>query len=554
MPSSLGVYIDNNVIKYAKVTKGAKGSYKVDSFNVEFYDNLGETISKILQDTNSYKTPIGINISDELYNYYQVFAMLSKKDMKDSIEIDFESDCMEKNYNISSLESRYILTGANVVGAEQLRALHISARKGDLGARMDKFAGARVASATPITTSITNLLEINPKENVAIINIENETKITTIIDGEISEITILEDGMGKILEQIAQTENSVKKAYEVCKNIPLYNQQEGGEAPESEHAQEIMPILYKIATESKKIIDEAKQTIDKVYITGSGTIFNGIDLYFGDYMVNVKCELLKPYFAESTSIKVPIKEYMEVNSAIALAMDALGDGIKELNFATGGKGSDKKKIDLNADVDMNQVLDKLKGLFKPKPKPENHAANAGGIGENDLIDNVIIRLGVAVIIAIMAFSVYSGTIERKIAQKSEEVSAIQSKNSAELTKMDEDINEIKGGYKPYADSINEYKRLIESQETVDEQRVIAKDAIPNMLNRIMFLIPEKSRLTKIENTQDTHIVIEAESLKYEQLGYFTSVLKTEGVLVNVKSTSGSKKDGVVSVTIEGDLP
>ena len=76
--------------------------------------------------------------------------------------------------------------------------------------------------------------------------------------------------------------------------------------------------------------------------------------------------------------------------------------------------------------------------------------------------------------------------------------------------MDEDINEIKGGYKPYADSINEYKRLIESQETVDEQRVIAKDAIPNMLNRIMFLIPEKSRLTKIENTQDTHIVIEAE--------------------------------------------
>jgi hypothetical protein len=154
----------------------------------------------------------------------------------------------------------------------------------------------------------------------------------------------------------------------------------------------------------------------------------------------------------------------------------------------------------------------------------------------------------------MAFSVYSGTIERKIAQKSEEVSAIQSKNSAELTKMDEDINEIKGGYKPYADSINEYKRLIESQETVDEQRVIAKDAIPNMLNRIMFLIPEKSRLTKIENTQDTHIVIEAESLKYEQLGYFTSVLKTEGVLVNVKSTSGSKKDGVVSVTIEGDLP
>jgi hypothetical protein len=270
-------------------------------------------------------------------------------------------------------------------------------------------------------------------------------------------------------------------------------------------------------------------------------------------MVNVKCELLKPFFAESSSIKVPIKEYIEVNSAIALAMDALGDGMKELNFATGSKGN-KEKIDLNADVDMNQLLDKIKSAFKPKKKPENAAANGGGIGENDLIDKVIIRLGATIIIAILAFLAYSGTIENKIDKRTQEVSAIQKKNSAELTKMDEDINEIKGGYKPYMDSINEYKRLVESQENVDEQRVISKDAIPNMLNRIMFLIPEKARLVRIENTEKTHIVIEAESQKYEQLGYFTSVLKTDQVLVNVKSTSGAKSDSIVKVTIEGDLP
>lgn len=554
MPSSLGVYIDNNVIKYAKVTKSGKGSYKVDSFNVEFYDDLGETIKRILQDTNSYKIPIGINISDELYNYYQVFAMLSKKDMKDSIDIDFESDCVEKNYNLNSLEARYLLTGTNVVGAEQLRALHISARKGDLGARIDKFAGARVSSAAPITTSITNLLEINPKENIAIVNIENDTKITTVIDGEISEITILEDGMGKILETIAQSENSLKKAYEVCKNIPIYNQQDGGEAQEGDHAQEIMPILYKIATESKKVIDESKQTIDRVFITGAGTVFSGIDLYFGDYMVNVKCELLKPFFAESSSIKVPIKEYMEVNSAIALAMDALGDGIKDLNFATGNKGN-REKIDFNAEVNMNDVVDKVKGFFSPKNKGEARAANVGGVGDNDLIDNVIIRLGITIIIAMFAFTTFSFRIDQMIDEKSKEVGIIQAKNTEQLAAMEEDINEIKGGYKPFADSINEYKRLIESQESVDEQRIISKDAIPNMLNRIMFLIPQKARLISITNNEgSTHIVIVAESQKYEQLGYFTSVLKTEGVLVNVKSTSGSKEDATVRVTIEGDLP
>ena len=40
MPSCLGLYIENNLIKYAKVTK-EKDMLRVDSFGVKFYDQIG---------------------------------------------------------------------------------------------------------------------------------------------------------------------------------------------------------------------------------------------------------------------------------------------------------------------------------------------------------------------------------------------------------------------------------------------------------------------------------------------------------------------------------
>ena len=76
MPSCLGIYIEENIIKYAKVQK-EKETIKVEAFNVEFYENLGETLDKIVRETYSYNIPISVNISNELYNYFDVFAMLS---------------------------------------------------------------------------------------------------------------------------------------------------------------------------------------------------------------------------------------------------------------------------------------------------------------------------------------------------------------------------------------------------------------------------------------------------------------------------------------------
>ena len=70
----------------------------------------------------------------------------------------------------------------------------------------------------------------------------------------------------------------------------------------------------------------------------------------------------------------------------------------------------------------------------------------------------------------------------------------------------------------------------------------------------MSIVPENVQLTSIENTTGTHVVIDAQSNKYEQLGYLKAKIKTDVILTNVISTAGQKDNNTVTVRIEGDLP
>ena len=62
MTSCLGLYIENNVIKYAKVTKDRE-LLKIESFGIKFYEKIGEALNQIVSETFSYNIPISINIS-----------------------------------------------------------------------------------------------------------------------------------------------------------------------------------------------------------------------------------------------------------------------------------------------------------------------------------------------------------------------------------------------------------------------------------------------------------------------------------------------------------
>lgn len=127
MQNCLGVYIEDNLIKYAKISKD-RDNIKIESFGTKFYEDITQTINQIVQETSSEKTPIAVNLSGEYYDYFDLFSLLNEKDLKKSTEIEFEMLCNEKNIRKEEMEKRYIF----VLDQDQenrMKAINVSIEK-----------------------------------------------------------------------------------------------------------------------------------------------------------------------------------------------------------------------------------------------------------------------------------------------------------------------------------------------------------------------------------------------------------------------------------------
>lgn len=542
MPKCLGIYIEDNIIKYAKVEK-TKNDLRIEASNVVFYEkeNIRATLEKIIRETYSTNDLISINISNEIYNYFDVFAELKASDRTKSVDLDFELLCGEKGYSKSSLEYR-TLSVSHKDDLDKLKVIHIATNKERLYQRVSEFGNIKVTTATPISISISNLVELGPKGNAIIVNIENETKVTTLLEGEVYNVDVIQTGMKEILDNIVLKENSVKKAYECCKNTTIYTKDtQSLQIEGNEYLEDIMPALYKIVSEVKDIMDISLKPIDKVYVTGLATSINNIDLYFQEYISSAKCELLKPFFVETTAIKKPIKDYIEVNSAIALALEGLGLGYKEINFK--GKSGSK---DFRTNINLGNVSDSLfGGDFMAFGTPLKG------------LDKLFVRIAACLIVAIVGYGVISNTILEQIDDKRKDIKKEDKEITSQIDKINSQIAQIETAeikYQALIDSLTAVGNDGEDGVSEIEKVSVPKDAIPNLMNRIVHVIPTKVKLTSIQNTEGKHIVIKAQANKHEQLGYFKAVLDVNGILENVKSTSGVKSGDTISITIEGDLP
>ncbi|MFR5682702.1 MAG: hypothetical protein ACLUD1_01155 [Clostridia bacterium] len=378
MSSCLGLYIETNLIKYAKVNKDHNIT-KVEAFGVKFYDKLGDAIKQIVEETYSFKIPISVNLSNEAYNYYYMFSLLNKKDMGRAIQTEFESYCFDKGINDKSFETRYALVNS-IEDKEKIKVIFVSENKAELTTRLQDLNEYKVSTISPLPLALPNLVNFVPKQNIAIVNIEENTTITTIIDEKIYQIDQIEEGSKEILRQINVKENSFSKAYEICKNTTIYTMDAKDlQTEENLYLEDIMPTLYKIVTKVKSTLENNMNKIDKVYITGTLSVINNIDLYFQEYITESKCEILKPFFIDEISTSINIKDYIEVNSAIALGLQGLGEGLKNMNFKkpsftdqlpdwlkleVGGSGKNLKKKNsvlgkLNIHFDLNEKLDKI---------------------------------------------------------------------------------------------------------------------------------------------------------------------------------------------------
>ena len=546
MQESLGISITDRVIKYAKVVKN-NDQLDVASFGVRFYDNLDKDVQRIISETNSKNIPICIDTHDEKVNYFNIFGLLSKNDTKRTIDTEYETMCSDNHLNPNAYEGRYLIVN-DINNKDRNKVLFFTESKNEIEERERIFQNDKITSMTPLATSICNIVEAKKGENIMIVNIEEKTKVTTILNQKIYNIDTIESGMLEVLDKINEKENSYSKAYEACKNTTIYTMETTAtEDPNNKYLSFIIPTLFNIVQEVKKLKDNYTK-IDKIYLTGLGTVINNVDLYFQEYFQESKCEILKPYFATNNS-KINIKDYIEVNSAIALALEGLGYGLKNLNFRTTnwkeelnnllhsdvkslGKGSrTKKKLSFSFDTNM-------KGPLKPT-------------------ELWLVRCCVTVLMIVVIYSVCSVLLGQQIAAKTADAQAVIDDTTSQINRLNTSENSINS-------KTSDFERVTTNLQNASSSIALKqgrKNEIPTLLNQIVYTIPKNVQLTSIQNTEvesngETvqHITLSAQSRQYEQLAYFKARLSNSGYLLNVTSTEGTKTGEYVVVTIEGDLP
>ena len=540
MASCLGLYIDNNIIKYAKVSK-EKDNLKVESFGVNFYEKLEDGIKQVIEETYSYKVPISVNLAEENYEYFDMYSLLNKNDLPKAIKTEFEAFCGDKGYNPNVFETRYALID-NLEDKEKLKVIHVSNNKIDLNKRFQQMQGYKLTGAFPIGMSIPNLNKFQPKENALIVNIEGKTTITTILNQKIYDVKILDVGSEDFLTKINLKENSYSKAYEICKETTIYTSEGKELGEEATYLEDIMPTLYEIVGQVKKVLNESLEKIENVYITGTAALINNIDLYFEEYLENAKCEILKPDFIKVTQ-DLNIKDYIEVNSAISLALMGLNVGIKGMNFK------------------QNTLLDQLKDALKVDITPDKKGKEkklAGNLFTNDLTqpldatEKALLRITAGVLMLFIIYSGFSALINNQMEAKSEQAQESIANTNRQISAVNSDNEQVKAVTSEYTTMIQNLQEI--NDKIADTNKT--KKAIPNLLTALMSGMPEDVQITSIKNTSDTHIEIIAQSRYYDQLGFLKAKIKTDGILQKdtVISSAGEKNNDIITMKIEGDLP
>ena len=485
MAENLGLYIGKDLIKYAKVSK-EKDNVKLEAFGIKFYTDISKAIDQIVQETNSNNIPISVNLTDELYQFFSMFAQLSKKDLEKAVKLEFEAYCTEKGYNANSFEIRYAFID-DVNEIEKIKVINVSENKVDLNKTKDMFNGQKLESISPLPMILPNLIKIDDSENVMIVNLEDKTTVTTLYGKSVGDIQIFDFGSNEILDKINQQEDSYAKAYDILRNTTIYTSDTQSfpevESEGDKYLEEIMPTIYNIVGAVQQLINDGLDKISRIYITGTLSNINNIDLYFQEYLGDIKCEILKPYFIQSSYKDVNVKEYVDVNSAISLALQGIAPSINGINFK-----QLQLKDKLNVSIDLFPKQKKAGGSNRSLKLNMDSFKT-----EMSKTEISILRLCISILIFIIVYIVFSNLLLKQIEDKEVEVKSLTASIKNEITKVTTDTSKLNSKATEYSTLIEQLNTINDKISEVNENR----DLIPNLLNQIMTVIDETVQITSI---------------------------------------------------------
>lgn len=536
MASCLGIYLDGNVVKYARLSIDNNNNVNVDKYGLKFvFEDSGQIIDKIIQETESYNVPVVINPTDDVYYNTQIYEQVQDKSYVPSImKLEFESWCEKNAKSPDKYSYSYLISEAKNDENKRNAILNI-ATKDKINEELNTSKNiVNIYPAKPLV----NRLVSQEKNSYILINIDTKLSLTVFIDGKLVEFKSYNIGMQQLLEEFTNSLGSFDKAYNMCKQMNLYTEGESTNDPSLE--QIVEPIMQEILKQCLADVNRYRSSVSQIILTGIGTAFTNVDLLFSQFL-DMKCLLLKPFFIKNTSDVRYISEIIEVTEAIALAYEFLNPKYSsQLQHIKG-------KIKLNSKIGK---MVPSKPSKKEKQSKQSTPTNDVIVTDKtlDTVTYIAIVASVVTIFYIIFGIVYNISVNRMI--KNMEA---KEKNITETTNnVNSDISYVNKNTKEYKDvndEVEDIKNKIESNQ-------IGKYStynVASLLQNILRIIPDEVQLVKISSDDNKHIVIKASANDYEDLGYFFAQLKLENVLLNCNIASVVNGQ-VTTIEIGGDLP
>lgn len=549
MSSCLGIYIGEKVVKYAKLTREENSSrIKAITYGTKIHlGNKSDIISNIVTATGSEGVPVCINSEGERIHKTEVLRIISKNDLESLVDLEVVDFTGNEDKNERSYVYKYVLLDSLVSRDNYTANIVIQDRPG-----VDKYLSDENTSVVSMYSLPYVLDEIAPKEvsNYLIIDMNENTDLIFVSDGKLLDVINMDLGMKKIMDTFPEMLGSYQKAYDTCKTINVFSDESNVNNPELERV--IEPVLQDALNRIQNKIRELNLKIDRIYLSGTITLFINSDMLFEQYF-DTPTEKLRPYFIDSKDSNNNMSEVTEANEAFALAYEGLMVERPELDFLRQNKkfGNIFAKVGKIKSTGAKIVNENNKG---PKLKVNRNENVFIGNINLEKVKSILIFANVIMFTLLLVYSVFGGIYNAQMNKQIENVVEEKAKVTENTVKVNSDItyiNSNKEKYSNYVSYVDETIRKINKGE-------IGKYSTYNValfMLKISKYIPDGVLLKSIKSDSSKHVTIIASSNSYAQLGYFVSQLKLEGILEpsSVRTTAVAH-DAVITVTIGGDLP
>lgn len=541
MASCLGIYLDNNIIKYAKLSLDNSKSINVEKYGIKFAsDNYEQIINQIIVETDSQNVPVVINPQDDLYYSSQVYEQVKDNSyVPDIMKLEFEAWC-EKNAKSPDKYS-YVYMVSDYKNSDNRRnsLLNITP-KDSINSEINMVKTvAQIIPAKPIVKRIVS----DEEDSYILINIDSSLSLTVVINKKIVEFKSYNTGMKSVLDDFTRNLGSYEKAYSACKQMNVYTEGESSNDPTLE--QIVEPALQEILKLCQVEVNKYANNISKIFLTGIGTSFTNIDLLFSQFL-DTKCSIIKPFFIKDTTDVRYVSEIVEVTEAITLAYEYLNPKFMELRYMGSG-------------VKLNNKINKLFAaptrIIKPKKQKVEKVKEPKEKKEPEIEDETVNKIGygavvaAVVLVAYVLFGiVYSFSVNRIVKNMETKKQNVV----AETANVNSDIEYVNKNMKEYKD-INDEVEDIKNKIEKNEIGKFTTYNVASLLQNIIRIIPKNVRLINIASNDNKKITITASSSEYEDLGYFFAQLKLEGVINNAKINKVNNGE-TTTIEIGGDMP